>query len=68
MSPFSRKKVYGGETVGLDEEIKIRHGHTHEQFLNLVLDTGYDIYDPQDALLDLQNNEHARKMSMHARG
>ena len=52
----------------LDDEIKIRHGHTHEQFLNLVLDTGYDIYDPQDALLDLQNNEHARKMSMHARG
>src|SRR2546427_5310317 len=45
----------------LDDEIKIRHGHTHEQFLNLVLDTGYDIYDPQDALLDLQNNEHARK-------
>ena len=45
----------------LDEEIKIRHGHTHEQFLNLVLDTGYDIYDPQDALLDLQNNEHAHK-------
>ena len=26
-----------------------------------VLDTGYDIYDPQDALLDLQNNEHAHK-------
>ena len=28
----------------LDEEIKIRH--THEQFLNLVLDTGYDIHNP----------------------
>jgi hypothetical protein len=45
----------------LDEEIKIRHDHTHKQFLNLVLDTGYEIHDPQDALLDLQNNEHARK-------
>jgi hypothetical protein len=45
----------------LDEEIKMRHTHTHEQFLNLVLDTGYDIHDPQDALLDLHNNEYARK-------
>jgi hypothetical protein len=34
----------------LDEEIKMRHTHTHEQFLNLVLDTGYDIFDPHDAL------------------
>jgi hypothetical protein len=45
----------------LDEEIKMRHTHTHEQFLNLVLDTGYDIFDPHDALLDLHNNENARK-------
>jgi hypothetical protein len=29
--------------------------------LNLVLDTGYDIHDLQDALLDLHNNEPARK-------
>jgi hypothetical protein len=45
----------------LDEEINIRNTHTHEQFLNVVLDTGYDIFDPQDALLDLQKNATARK-------
>jgi hypothetical protein len=45
----------------LDEEINIRNTHTHGQFLNVVLDTGYDIFDPQDALIDLQKNETARK-------
>jgi hypothetical protein len=45
----------------LDEDITIRNTHTHEQFLNVVLDTGYDIFNPQDALLDLQKDEKARK-------
>jgi hypothetical protein len=30
----------------LDEEITIRNTHTHKQFLNTVLDTGYDIFNP----------------------
>jgi hypothetical protein len=46
----------------LDEDITIRNTHTHEQLLNVVLDTGYDIFNPQDALLDLQKDEKARKM------
>jgi hypothetical protein len=51
----------------LDEEINIRNTHTHEQFLNVVLDTGYDIFNPQDALIDLQKNETARNWSfLHA--
>jgi hypothetical protein len=45
----------------LDEKIEIRNTHTHKQFLNIVLDTGYDIFDPQNALLDLQKEETARK-------
>jgi hypothetical protein len=45
----------------LDEEIKIRNTHTHEQFLNIVLDTGQDIFDPQDVLIDLQESVDARR-------
>ena len=43
----------------LDEEIKIRNTHTHKQFLNIVLDTGQDIFDPRDALVDLENDPSA---------
>jgi hypothetical protein len=45
----------------LNDEIKVRNTHTHEQFLNIVLDTGQDIFDPRDALLDLEKDPSARR-------
>ena len=45
----------------LDEGVTIRNTHTHEQFRNVVLDAGYDIFNPQDVLIDLQKDEEARK-------
>ena len=45
----------------LDAEIRIRNTHTHEQFLNIVLDTGQDIFDPQDMLIDIQGNIDTRR-------
>ena len=45
----------------LDDEIKIRNTHTHEQFLNIVLDTGEEMFDPRDALVDLEKDSRARR-------
>jgi hypothetical protein len=43
------------------EEAGTRNTHTRKRFLNIVLETGYDIFDLQNALLDLQTNEATRK-------
>jgi hypothetical protein len=45
----------------LDNDIGLRNMHTHHIFLNLGLSTGNNIYDPHDALLDLEENPDARK-------
>lgn len=45
----------------IEHDIELRTPHTHHTFLALGLWTGSDIYDPQDALIDLQGkpDEHA---------
>lgn len=45
----------------LDDDIDLRNLNTHETFLSLGYSTGYDIYDPHDALIDLQRDEAAHK-------
>ena len=38
----------------LDTDIALRNQNTHDTFLSLGYSTGYDIYNPHDALLDIQ--------------
>jgi len=38
----------------LDDDIALRNQNTHDTFLSLGYSTGHDIYDPHDALLDVQ--------------
>jgi hypothetical protein len=45
----------------LDDDIGLRNMHTHRTFLSLGLSTGYDVYDPHDALLDLERDHEARR-------
>jgi hypothetical protein len=47
--------------AALDDDIKLRNFHTHDTFLQIGLWTGNDIYDPADALVDLQSQPKARK-------
>jgi hypothetical protein len=47
--------------AALDDDIKLRNFHTHDTFLQIGLWTGNDIYDPADALLDLQSQPKAKK-------
>ena len=46
----------------LDDDIRIRGQHTHKSFLDLYIYTGDDLYDPHDALLDLQRKPEDRKL------
>ncbi|MBN2287567.1 MAG: hypothetical protein JXI43_14030 [Tissierellales bacterium] len=39
----------------IDDDIDLRNQNTHDTFLSLGFSTGYDIYDPHDALLDLEH-------------
>ena len=39
----------------LDGDIDLRNLNTHDTFLSLGFSTGYDIYDPHDAFLDLEH-------------
>lgn len=43
----------------LDSDVMLRNEHTHEQFLALGLFTGDDIYDPHDALTDVEHDPQA---------
>jgi len=45
----------------LDEDISLRNFHTHDTFLQLGLWTNNDIYDPQEALLDLEPYPESRR-------
>ncbi len=45
----------------LDDDIELRNQNTHDTFLSLGFSAGYDIYDPHDALLDLQHQEREHK-------
>jgi hypothetical protein len=47
--------------AALDDDIKLRNFHPHNTFLQIGLWTGNDIYDPADALVDLQSQPKARK-------
>ena len=47
--------------MALDHDVELRNFHTHNTFLSLGLWTGDDIYDPQDALLDLENRPDERE-------
>ncbi len=47
--------------VILDEDVHLRNFHTHNLFLKLGFWDGYDIYDPQDALIDMQSNPEAKR-------
>jgi hypothetical protein len=46
----------------LDEDVGLRNIHTHKFYLSLGLNTGSDIFDPCDALLDFSNDgvSHAK--------
>jgi hypothetical protein len=44
----------------LDNDIDLRNQHTHDTFWRLGLFTGNDIYDPDDALLDLTEQSEAK--------
>jgi len=52
---------YLGLLSMLDDDIDLRNLNTHETFLSLGYSTGYDIYDPHDALVDLHGDELALK-------
>jgi len=39
----------------IDDDIDLRNQNTHDTFLSLGLLTEHDVYDPQDALLDVQH-------------
>ena len=39
----------------LDDDIALRNQNTHDTFLSLGYSTGSDVYDPHDALLDVQS-------------
>lgn len=45
----------------LDDDIDLRNLNTHETFLSLGYSTGYDVYDPHDALIDLRRDESAHE-------
>lgn len=45
----------------LDDDIVLRNQNTHDTFLGLGFSTGYDIYDPHDALVDLQHQVREHK-------
>jgi hypothetical protein len=45
----------------LDDDIGLRNLHTHHFYLSLGLNTGSDIFDPYDALLDLSNKPASRR-------
>lgn len=45
----------------LDDDIGLRNMHTHHTYLRFGLSTGYDIYDPHDALLELERDHDARR-------
>jgi hypothetical protein len=47
--------------AALDDDIKLRNFHPHNTFLQIGLWTGNDIYDPADALVDLQSQPKDRK-------
>ena len=40
----------------IDDDIELRNQNTHDSFLSLGLYTGNDIYDPWDALLDVEGD------------
>jgi hypothetical protein len=46
----------------LDEDIELRTQQTHKNFLDFGLYTGDDIYNPQDALLDLNRKPKDRQL------
>ena len=41
----------------LDDDIALRNQNTHDTLLSLGYSTGHDIYDPHDALLDVQTGD-----------
>jgi len=41
----------------LDDDIALRNQNTHDTFLILGYSTGHDIYDPHDAILDVQSSD-----------
>lgn len=43
----------------LDNDVMLRNMHTHQQFLSLGLFTGDNIYDPDDALTDVEHDPQA---------
>lgn len=45
----------------LDNDVMLRNMHTHEQFLGLGLFTGHNVYDPDDALTDVEHDSKAFK-------
>jgi hypothetical protein len=45
----------------LDDDIDLRNQNTHDTFLGLGFSTGYDIFDPHDVLVDLQDQVQAHK-------
>jgi hypothetical protein len=45
----------------LDDDIELRNLHTHNVYLSLGLDTGSDIFDPYDALVDVSNDPTSRR-------
>ncbi len=45
----------------LDDDVHMRNMHTHRQYLSLGLYTGDDIFDPGDALLELENRPKERE-------
>jgi hypothetical protein len=47
--------------VALEDDIKLRNFHTHDIFLAIGLWTGNDIFDPADALVDLDSQPKSRK-------
>ena len=45
----------------LDDDRLVRNRHTHEIYLSLALNTGSDIFDPYDALLEMSNDAAGRR-------
>ncbi len=49
--------------AALDEDVALRNQHTHDTFLQVGINTGIDIFEAQDALLDL-SEQPAAKMQL----
>jgi hypothetical protein len=46
----------------LEEDVLLRHGHTHDTFLAVGLHTGDDVFEPADVLMQLQGRPERKKI------